>query len=141
MQAVVSLLDEQRMLFVQYITAVICFVVTAFMTIVIVWGEKANSSDLYHKKLLTEQQLYARNMARERYNDGKTAWSRELDHSDDVIASVLRILELEREVEPIEVFGLAVGTWMLRGAILAFISTSAIVIRALTFTPPNLNQR
>ena len=140
MQGVVSPLDEQRMLYVQYITAVVCFVVTAFMTIVIVWGEKANSSDLHHKKLLTEQQLYARQMAREQYNNGKTAWSREYDHSDDIIASVLSILELEREVEPIEVFGLPVGTWMLRGAILAFISTSAIVIRALTFNPPKLNQ-
>jgi hypothetical protein len=55
-----------------------------------------------------------------------------LELADTIIAGVVARLEMQAQVEPIRLFGLPVGNWMLTSSAVGFVTTAAAIVQALT---------
>lgn len=137
---VLSGLYKQRKSLIQTLTAFVSFFVISVLTALVVQGDATNRAWVGHKCALVARQLEVRERADEarfakggdRIDVGDAAVAR-LDRSDAMISAVVSSLEMQSQYEPITLFGLAVGSWMLTSAALGFLSTAAIVVRVLTF--------
>ena len=132
----------------QYAAAVLSLAVMYVFVSGVQHGDRANGSASFHRHALLMLQLSMRKQiairrfaqptqqlrqrAAPRANDRRLAG---LERAEKIVDAVVDSVRVMDETQPVQLFGVRLGKYLLSSAMLGFLSTAAIVVRVLTHAP------